>query len=69
MTRGGKRHGAGRPKGSGLPPEIQKRAVAVRFSDQQLARIKEAAKREGQPYTVFIREAALRAANNLLDNL
>jgi uncharacterized protein (DUF1778 family) len=70
MTRGGKRPGAGRPSGSALPPEQSKNErITVRFTADQLSRIKQAAEAEGLPYTTFIRLSALRAANNLLDNL
>lgn len=68
MTSGGKRPGAGRPKGSVLHIQEKKKRVTIRLDEHQLARIKQAAEAEGLPYTTFIRLSALRAANNLLDN-
>ncbi len=69
MSRGGKRRGAGRPKGSALPPENRKNnRILIRFNDRQLARIKQAAELEEIPYTVFVRKWALNAANNLLEH-
>lgn len=69
QMRGGAREGAGRPKGSALPPEKRKSIkITIVLNSGQLSRIKQAAQVEGHPFSRWIRLVALRAANNLLDN-
>ena len=66
MSRGGKRKNAGGKKPK-LPPDQVKKQVPIRLSTIQKSRLQEASDKDGVTLSHFIREAALNAANWLLD--
>ena len=49
--RGGPRHGAGRPRGSGGPPEsVRRNRVVVMVTDAELAKLQRLAEARGLPF-------------------
>jgi len=57
--RGGVRPGAGRKKGSTLPDEQLRKKYTVKFNDEEIQLIKQAARLARIGYTTWIRERAI----------
>ena len=68
MARGGKRPGAGRPRGTFKESKITCKTIQkqARFNETELARIEAAARIQKKDFSKFMRDAANSAASRVL---